>query len=209
MNSKTKEEKIWNRIAIIYDRVENNDMDIFKSIISKTREYLNRGDKVIDFGCGTGIISNEIAENVAYVRAIDISSRMLEFARKKADERNIKNVYYDYTDLFDNRYKSGSFDVILAFYILHFFDESRIVFRRMHELLKPGGLIISATPCLGERPCLSRLLWFLYKLGLVPKIKSFIFPELLDSMAGENFKIIKKECLKENSGQYFIAAIKN
>jgi len=208
MNKSYKEEKLWNRFARIYDRVENSDKAIFDSIISKTKEYLKNDDILLDFGCGTGIITNEIAGSVSSVCAIDISPKMLEIAKNKSVKRNIQNINYEYADIFENKLEKGSFDVVLASYIIHLLKEPENIFRRISELLKPGGIMISATPCMREKPLLTGLLSVLNKFRLVPEINPMTQYELMNYIANENFKIIKKECLQKNSAQYFIAAKK-
>ena len=80
--------------------------------------------------------------------------------------------------------------------------------QRMNELLKPGGLIISATPCMGEKIFLCILLSLVSKIGLIPKIRSFKISELEDSIANGNFEIVETECLHQRSQQYFISAKK-
>ncbi|NEW06798.1 methyltransferase domain-containing protein [Paenibacillus sp. SYP-B3998] len=57
------------------------------------------------------------------------------------------NINYAHSTIFDERYKKGSFDVILVFHVLHLLEDEHIVLQRINELLKPGGLLISATPC--------------------------------------------------------------
>ncbi len=48
----------------------------------------------------------------------------------------------------------------------------------MNELLKPEGFIISATPCMGEKPLLNSLFSIGSKIGITPEIKSFKISEL-------------------------------
>lgn len=80
---------------------------------------------------------------------------------------------------------------------------------RINELLKPGGLIISATPCMGEKKTfLSTLLLLLSKIGLVPNTRSFKISELEDSIVNGNFEIVETECLHQSGQQYFIVAKK-
>ena len=57
------------------------------------------------------------------IHAIDTSSKMIEIAKRKADGRKIKNIDYEHSTIFDERYKRGSFDVILVFYILHLLED--------------------------------------------------------------------------------------
>jgi 2-polyprenyl-3-methyl-5-hydroxy-6-metoxy-1,4-benzoquinol methylase len=48
--------------------------------------------------------------------------------------------------------------VILAFHVLHLLEDTQEVVQRMHELLKPGGLFVSATACMGEKSFLGMFL---------------------------------------------------
>jgi 2-polyprenyl-3-methyl-5-hydroxy-6-metoxy-1,4-benzoquinol methylase len=203
-----KSEKFWDKTANNYDQEEKKDEQTYMKIIEKTKKYLKISDIVLDYGCGTGLISNEIADNVKMIHAIDISSKMIEIAKRKADGRKIENIDYAHSTIFDERYKRGSFDVILVFYILHLLEDTPKVMKRMNELLKPGGLIISATPCMGEKTFLSILLSLVSKIGLIPNTRSFKISELEDSIATGNFEIIETECLHQSSQQYFIVAKK-
>jgi len=73
---------------------------------------------------------------------------------------------------FDERYKKGSFDVILVSHVLHLLEDVHITLHRMNELLKPGRLLISATACVGEKIFL--IIWLLFpdRFGLVPSLIS-------------------------------------
>lgn len=208
MDSHNQAEKFWDRIANNYDKEEKKDTQTYSHIFEKTRNYLKGSDVVLDYGCGTGLVSNEVAGNVKMVYAIDISSKMIEIAKNKATGCEIENIDYAYSTIFNDRYKNGSFDVILAFYILHLSDDSQRVIQRVNELLKPGGLFISATPCMGDKLILNKLLSIASKIGIVPKIKSFKFPDLEGLIKKENFEIIETECLHLSSRQYFIIAKK-
>ena len=73
---------------------------------------------------------------------------MIETAKGKADASKVENVSFVKADIFDERYREGSFDVILAFNMLHTVPNPRDAVKRVHELLKPEGLFISVTPCL-------------------------------------------------------------
>lgn len=125
------------------------------------------------------------------IQGIDISSRMIDAAKTKADERKIENIDFRQTAIFDESYKRESFDVILAFNILHFFEDTLKVMQRINELLKPGGLIIIATACMGEKTFLNTLQFLLFspliKLGIVPYMRFFKMSELKDSISNGNF----------------------
>lgn len=56
--------------------------------------------KDTDYGCGTGLISNEIADNVKVIHAIETSSKMIEIAKNKAYGRKIENIDYAHSTIF-------------------------------------------------------------------------------------------------------------
>lgn len=203
-----RSERFWDKTASKYDQVEMKDDQTYIHIIKRTKTHLKISDIVLDYGCGTGLISNEIAEVVKEIHAIDISSNMIGIAEKKAKERNIANITYAHSTIFDERFKKGSFDVILAFHVLHLLEDEHVVLQRMNELLKPGGLLISATPCVGEKFFLRNLLLFAASVGLVPNIRPFKIDNLVDTIEERNFSIAESDCLKKSSKEYFIVARK-
>lgn len=209
MTEMNKSEIFWDKTASKYDQLEKKDEQTYTHIIKRTKTHLKISDIVMDYGCGTGLISNEIAEDVKEIHAIDISSKMIEIAAKKAKERNITNINYAHSTIFDERHKKDSLDVILAFHVLHLLEDEQIVLQRMIELLKPGGLLISATPCVGEKPFLRNLLSLAGRVGLVPKIRSFKIRHLVDTIKEANFTIVESDCLKKSSQEYFIVGRKS
>jgi 2-polyprenyl-3-methyl-5-hydroxy-6-metoxy-1,4-benzoquinol methylase len=168
--------KFWDKVSNLFNKPEkemNPTSTSFKTV-EATKKYLNKHDVVLDYGCGPGTITNEIAGSVKTIQAIDISSGMIEVAKRKAEECNLENIDFEQANLFDVRYKKGTFNVILAFNILHYIEDLPQVILRINDLLKPGGLFISATACLGERKIFLRMMMFLLtKIGLVPRMTFF------------------------------------
>jgi len=202
-----KSEKFWDRMAKYLDRVERKDEATNIKIIEKTRNRLKISDNVLDYGCGTGTAAIEIAGSVKTVNGIDISSKMIETAKGKTVERKVNNIDFEQTTIFDEKLKKGSFDVILCFYLLHLVENTPKVMQRINELLKPGGLIISATPCI-RGTFMGVLLSPVSKIGLIPPIKYFKISELEDLITEGNFEIVETECLDKSGQQYFVVAKK-
>jgi len=196
-----KDEKFWDRIASKFDKIEANDI-AYKIFIEKARGYLKADDTVLDFGCGTGLICNEIAENVGLIQAIDISTKMIDICKFKASERNIKNIDFERTTLFDKKFKAGSFDAIIAFNLFHLLEEPQKYFQRINQILKPGGLIISSTPCMSEALLLNSVLKVFSFIGLTPKLNSFTSSEMKFMLLNESFKIIEFNRIKPKSPIY-------
>jgi 2-polyprenyl-3-methyl-5-hydroxy-6-metoxy-1,4-benzoquinol methylase len=207
MKNLDKAEKFWNRTASFYDKVEKNDAS-YMIFIKMTEKYVKENDNVLDFGCGTGLVCNEIANIVKNIYAIDISSKMIVISKAKASERKIQNIEFAHTTIFDERIKFGSFDAIIAFNIFHLLEESQKYIQRINELLKPEGFIISATPCMGEKPVLNSLLKIGSKIGIMPKIESFKILEFEQLFINERFELTETYRLKPNSPQYLLIAKK-
>ena len=206
-DSKNKAEKFWDRTANSYDKEEEKDKKTYEHIIGRTKRYLKSSDTILDLGCGTGLVSNELSANVKNIDAIDFSTKMIEIAKTKAENRKIKNIEYSHTTVFDDRLKLASYDVIFCFYILHLLDNEQKIMRKIHELLKPDGILISVTPCMGEKIIQGSLFSIFSKIGIVPKVN--LFKRLdLERLIAENFNIIESECLPKTSNQYFIASRK-
>lgn len=202
-----KSEKFWDRMAKYLDQVERKDESTNIKIIDKTKKYLKISDTVLDYGCGTGTAAIEIAGCVKTVTGIDISSKMIEAAKRKTVEHKVKNIDFAQTTIFDEKLIKGSFDVLLCFHLLHLVEDKPNVMRRINELLKPGGLIVSATPCI-RGTFLGVLLWPVSKIGLIPPITLFKISELEDLMTDGNFEIVETECLHKSGQLYFVVAKK-
>jgi len=209
MQRMNKSEKFWDRIANQWDKQGNKLDQTSLKAIENTKKYLNIGDIVLDYACGIGTITNEIAANVKEIQAIDISSRMIEVAKIRSGESNIENVHYAQSTIFDERYKIDSFNVIMAFNILHLLEDTHKVMRRINEILKPGGFFISATPCLGEKwAILGIFISLLSKIGIVPFLKMHKFSDLEDLIVNGDFQIVEAENLHQTQPNYFIVAKK-
>jgi 2-polyprenyl-3-methyl-5-hydroxy-6-metoxy-1,4-benzoquinol methylase len=210
MRSKiNRTEKFWDRIAKQWDADGNKLNETSIKVIKKTKKHLADDDLVLEYGCGTGTISNQLAENVREIQGIDISSKMIEVAKRISHERNIENIHYAKSTIFNETYKPESFNAITAYSILHLVEDTPKVLRRINELLKPGGIFISFTPCLGERPTIFGLvLSILRKTRLVPHINMLTISELENLIAAGNFQIVETEILEHAPASYFIAAQK-
>ena len=205
-----KSEKFWDKQAKDFaDHEHHTQLSENKDFITILK-YLNINDTVLDYGCATGIISNAIADKVKEIHAIDISSKMIEIAKIKAGERNIENIHYAHATIYDERYKKETFNVILAFRILHMLEDIQAVLHRINELLKPGGTFISVSACMGDKKTLLSILVFLAsKMRLVPQhINLFKLPELQGIITSGGFQIVEYERMDDKVPHYCIVAEK-
>jgi 2-polyprenyl-3-methyl-5-hydroxy-6-metoxy-1,4-benzoquinol methylase len=204
-----KSEKFWDRTAKSYDNKEIEWEQVYNKAVEETKKYLNKDNVILDFACGAGVITVQLAEQVKKVHAIDISSKMLEAANRIANDKEVNNIDFEKTTIFDEKFEKESFDVITGFNILHLLEDLEEVLHRIFDLLKPDGLFISETPCLAEKKSfLGGFLKFLSKLRIAPYLKPLKFADLVKILQEKEFRIIEAEDLELKQTNYFIVAKK-
>ena len=209
-----KSKEFWDRASKNYDKTEERFEYIHSKSRENTKKYLNGSNIVLDYGCGTGTTSCEIANLVKEIHAIDISSKMIEIAKRKVVASKVENINFSQTDIFDKRYKKESFDVILAFNMLHTVADPQVVLQKIYELLKPEGLFISVTPCLRDKMAFLvniqiQLVRILCKIGVIPiPIRRLKSSELDDLLVNGDFQTIDTEKLYKGASSYFVVAKK-
>ena len=209
-----KAEKFWDRSAGNYDKTEERFAFIHNRSRENAKRYLKDTDIVLDYGCGTGTTACEISGLVKRVRAIDISTGMIEIANEKAASDGVVNIDFEQADIFDDEFENGSFDVVLAFNMLHTVPDPKRVVQTTVGLLKPGGLFISITPCLGSRKSILVLLQMfivraLLKVGAIPvPIRQLESADLDDLMDDERLHVIETEEIFRDASSYFVVARK-
>lgn len=178
-------------------------------MIENIRKYFNKNDTVLDFGCGTWTYSIAIADKVHSIHATDISEKMLAIATERANKRGIVNIRFEQLDLFDTSLQDESYNVVLAFNILHLQQDLNQTLQKIEDLLKPGGLLISKSVCAGETcPLILFLMNPFSKLGLLPHVSCFSFFELQNSISQNQMKILESRENHKGSNEYFIVAQK-
>lgn len=210
-----KSEEFWDKASKNYDKTEERFEYIHKKARGNTKKYLKDSHIVLDYGCGTGTASCEFASLVKEISGIDISSEMIRIAKEKAAAGKIDNVNFEKADIFDNKYQNESFDVILAFNMLHTVPNPQNTTHRINDLLKADGLFISITPCLRQKMSFLvnlqiQLVRILCKFGVIPipirRIKSSDIDNLL---AKGGFEAIESEEIFKGASSYFVAATKS
>ncbi|MEM7760965.1 MAG: class I SAM-dependent methyltransferase [Cyanobacteria bacterium P01_A01_bin.40] len=210
----SKTEEFWDSASKNYDKTEERFEYIHNKSRENTRRFLNGSDTVLDYGCGTGTASCQFSSQVKEIHAIDISSKMIEIAKEKAAVSKIENVRFEQSDIFDKKYSNESYDVILAFNMLHTVTSPRDVMQRINELLKPEGVFISVTPCLRQKMSFLvnlqiQLVRVLCKLGLIPiPIRRITSSEVDDLLETVEFQTVESEEIYKGASSYFVVAKK-
>lgn len=95
-----------------------------------------RGRRVLDVGCGAGRFSEVLSRWGAEVVAVDLSDAVYT---ARANLAGISAVTFARADLFHLPFPPHSFDVILAWGVLHHTPDTAAAFKRVVRHLRPGG----------------------------------------------------------------------
>ena len=189
----------WDRLANNFDEQEGQYKHTHLKTVENVTKYLNANDLVLDYGCATGKTACEIAGQVKEVRGIDFSSKMIAAAKRNAAERKIQNTDFTQATIFDQRLKQESFDVILAFGILHLLKDPSQAIQRINKLLKPGGWFVSSTACMGDDETIptviNNILFIPSRIGIFPYLRFLKISELEHSITHGKFQIVETETL--------------
>ena len=186
----TQSSKFWDKIADRYSKKPVDDEEAYQKKLQVTREYFRPDMEVMEFGCGTGSTAITHAPYVKHILATDFSSRMIEIAQAKADAAKIDNVTFQQTSIDEMNTPDQTYDAVLGLSILHLLENKERVISKVHKMLKPGGIFVSSTVCIGEGMKWVKLVGPIGKfLGLMPLLRVFSVAELQDSIAKAGFKI--------------------
>ncbi len=182
--------KFWDKIAERYSKQPIADEAAYQKKLQVTQKYFQPEMEVLEFGCGTGSSAIIHAPYVKHIRAIDISSNMIEIAQDKAKAQNIKNVTFEQLSIDELSMSDCSLDVVLGLSILHLLENFEEVIAKVYKMLKPGGIFVTSTHCLGDTMKFFKVIAPIGKfLGLMPLVKVFTTKELEDSLTDAGFEI--------------------
>lgn len=183
-------DRFWDRIADRYARKPVADEAAYRTKLRVTRAHLRPDMEVLEIGCGTGSTALVHAPFVKHILAIDASSRMIEIARGKAEADHVTNVAFRRAAFDGFEAPDASFDAVLGLSVLHLLPDRRAAIAKVRRLLKPGGVFVSSTPCLGDH-----MRWFKpvgalgARLGLIPRVAVFTAAELEHDLVEQGFTI--------------------
>jgi phosphatidylethanolamine/phosphatidyl-N-methylethanolamine N-methyltransferase len=139
MDSKSIE-RVYTGYAKVYNR-------IFGTIFQRSREAAIRdlnvqsGERVLEIGVGTGLCL-PLYPRDCQITGIDLSDGMLDRARKLVRERRLSNVRLMRMDAGALEFPDGSFDTVVAAYVVTAVPDHRAVMSEVIRVCRPGGRIM-------------------------------------------------------------------
>jgi 2-polyprenyl-6-hydroxyphenyl methylase / 3-demethylubiquinone-9 3-methyltransferase len=128
------------------------------------------GKRVLDIGCGGGILSDSMARSGAHVLGIDLASKPLKVAQLHALEAGTENIEYREIAAEDLAAEAGgSFDVVTCMEMLEHVPDPSSIVRACSALVKPGGWVFFSTINRNAKAFVFAIVGAEYVLSLLPK----------------------------------------
>ena len=186
----TSQSFFWDRIATHYASQPIADEATYQKKLGRTQQYLTPESRVLELGCGTGSTAIYHASKVERILATDISDHMLNIARDKAKAAALDNIDFEQSALMTIDSPNESWDVVLGMSILHLLPDKDAHIRKVYELLKPGGVFISSTACIGDMGAWFKFVAPIFKwTPFLPSVQVFGVESLKQSFIQAGFNI--------------------
>jgi len=143
------------------------------------------GKRVLDVGCGGGILSEGLSQRGAHVLGIDMGAAPLSVAKLHGLESGVEVEYQKITVETLAEQQPGTFDVVTCLEMLEHVPDPSSIIKACAKLLKPGGQLFLSTINRNPKAFLFAIVGAEHLLKMLPKgtheYKKFIKPSELSS----------------------------
>lgn len=193
--STVKDARFWDRASRRYSKAKIADRGGYERTLERTRALLSPDARVLELGCGTGSTALRLADGVSNYLATDISERMIAIAEEKHVANPVDGLVFRTATAESIAAEPDRYNAVLGFNYLHLVRDPESALRHIHDLLVPGGLFISKTPCLGDMNVLIRtvVLPVMGAVGLAPHVSVFNSWDLNGLISAAGFEVVATE----------------
>jgi len=183
--------KFWDKLARKYAKSPVGNQEAYQAKLDHTQTFFTPETRLFEFACGTGTTALHHAPKVGSVLATDVSSEMLAIANEKLSETDLQNVRFQQWNIETDPITEDGFDVVMAHSILHLVHDLPATLKKTHALLKPGGIFVASTVCLGDRAILFKpLLGIMRLIGKAPHVAMLKRKTLLPTIEASGFELL-------------------
>jgi SAM-dependent methyltransferase len=187
--------RFWDRIARRYAADPIADMPGYEATLQRVQGLLSTEQEVLEIGCGTGTTALLLAPLTRRLLATDVSAGMIAIAREKLAAQPTPQLSFAVADVDEPTFGQDAYDVALAFNVLHLVSDLDRALALAVQALRPGGLLISKTPCIAEmNPLIPHLaLPLMRAIGKAPRVLCFNAGALQSAIARQGMDLVSVE----------------
>lgn len=138
----------WKKFASIFDKISGWSTPAGQHRVKKRVEMIlnfcnfDKNKKALELGCGTGIFTKYLAEIFKEIIAIDISEDMIEIAKQRIKNDNVK---FQIVDIHNLPFNNESFDIVVGISVLHHLNVY-VALNEIYRVLKFDGILLLSEP---------------------------------------------------------------
>ncbi|MDO5692579.1 MAG: class I SAM-dependent methyltransferase [Pseudomonadota bacterium] len=196
--AQARKARFWNWIARRYAALNMSDPAGYEASMARVIGLISPEHDVLELGCGTGSTALRLAPHTGHLLATDFSPDMLAIARERLREQPVSQLEFALADADDPGTGQACHDRVLAFNLLHLTTDLDAALTNVARALRPGGLLISKTPCIAElNPFvvggLRVLMPVLRAVGRAPHMRFLDEPRLRAAMERAGLRVLASE----------------
>lgn len=105
---------------------------------------LSREMNALEYGCGTGLLSFALQEDLGQITLADTSQGMLDVLTEKISASGATNMHPVRLDLATDPQPAKKFNITYSLMTLHHIHDTQDILHKFHALLEPGGFLLVA-----------------------------------------------------------------
>ena len=143
---------VFDNLPQRYDVLQKQALPNWEAFFSTVVEYIPEGKmEILELGSGTGFLTSMIrkARPEAFITCIDKDPAMLAIAKEKTELKDVTFIEGDILEM----WPEDTFDVVISTQCLFALpaDEKVRIFKQVHDILRPGGMLIEGDIVKPER----------------------------------------------------------
>ena len=105
---------------------------------------LSKDMKALEYGCGTGLLSFALQEDLGQITLADTSQGMLDVLKEKIANASVTNMHPVRLDLSTESLPAEKYQITYSLMVLHHIHDARGILSKFHDVLEADGYLVVA-----------------------------------------------------------------